>query len=225
MARLPHPGSDSGQWGDILNEYLSHSHTPEGVLKDGIVGSRQIQDGCVDTSKLKDASVTAAKLSERSVGTNAIIDNSVSIQKISSIGEAGGVASLNPDGRLADSQVPQRLTEQNLDASYAPVDTGLNMLSWRAALANVDVAPATIVCIGDSITEHYGASAVNLRWPMRLARCLRQQYQPVGVTGGLGYISPCPKAGVPLFAWPGARSGGALAGNRGPKRLVFWTKR
>lgn len=26
MARLPQPGSDSGRWGEILNEYLSQSH-------------------------------------------------------------------------------------------------------------------------------------------------------------------------------------------------------
>jgi hypothetical protein len=30
MARLPQPGSDSGNWGDLLNEYLQIGHMPDG---------------------------------------------------------------------------------------------------------------------------------------------------------------------------------------------------
>ncbi len=33
MARLPVPGSDSGTWGDILNEFLQQSHNSDGSLK------------------------------------------------------------------------------------------------------------------------------------------------------------------------------------------------
>lgn len=33
MARLPSPGSDSGVWGDILNDFLSVEHTASGTLK------------------------------------------------------------------------------------------------------------------------------------------------------------------------------------------------
>lgn len=33
MARLPTPGSDSGQWGQILNDYLAVSHNSDGTLK------------------------------------------------------------------------------------------------------------------------------------------------------------------------------------------------
>lgn len=34
MARLPVPGSDEGQWGDILNTFLSVEHNTDGSLKD-----------------------------------------------------------------------------------------------------------------------------------------------------------------------------------------------
>lgn len=34
MARLPNPGSDNNAWGNILNEYLSVEHNPDGTLKD-----------------------------------------------------------------------------------------------------------------------------------------------------------------------------------------------
>ena len=33
MPRLPIPGSDGGQWGNILNEYLSVSHNADGSIK------------------------------------------------------------------------------------------------------------------------------------------------------------------------------------------------
>ena len=33
MARLPIPGSDAGNWGDILNDYLSQAHLNDGTLK------------------------------------------------------------------------------------------------------------------------------------------------------------------------------------------------
>ncbi len=33
MARLPTPGSDNGNWGDILNDYLLQAHNPDGTLK------------------------------------------------------------------------------------------------------------------------------------------------------------------------------------------------
>lgn len=33
MARLPQPGSDTGSWGAILNDYLSVAHTSDGALK------------------------------------------------------------------------------------------------------------------------------------------------------------------------------------------------
>jgi hypothetical protein len=37
MARLPEPGKDDGVWGDILNDYLSISLRPDGLIKDGVI--------------------------------------------------------------------------------------------------------------------------------------------------------------------------------------------
>lgn len=33
MPRLPIPGQDGGIWGNLLNEYLSVSHNPDGTIK------------------------------------------------------------------------------------------------------------------------------------------------------------------------------------------------
>lgn len=52
MARLPQPGGDDNQWGDILNEYLRQSHTAAGTLGSGTVGTGQLQDDAVTEDKL-----------------------------------------------------------------------------------------------------------------------------------------------------------------------------
>lgn len=52
MTRLPNPGGDSGQWGQILNDYLLQSHTASGYLKDGVVTTQQVADGAIAPVKL-----------------------------------------------------------------------------------------------------------------------------------------------------------------------------
>lgn len=37
MTRLPVPGADNGQWGDILNTFLLTAHNADGSLKDSSV--------------------------------------------------------------------------------------------------------------------------------------------------------------------------------------------
>ena len=36
MARLPSPGGDTGTWGDILNQFLTVGHNPDGSLKNTV---------------------------------------------------------------------------------------------------------------------------------------------------------------------------------------------
>jgi hypothetical protein len=33
MARLPQPGGDDGNWGNILNDFLAQAHNADGSLK------------------------------------------------------------------------------------------------------------------------------------------------------------------------------------------------
>lgn len=56
MARLPTPGSDSGQWGNILNEFLEVSHNGDGTLKD----TAFIADGAVTSVKINSALIDPA---------------------------------------------------------------------------------------------------------------------------------------------------------------------
>ncbi len=46
MARLPSPGSDQGKWGEILNDFLSVEHNPDGSLKAGAsLGTKYAKPG------------------------------------------------------------------------------------------------------------------------------------------------------------------------------------
>ncbi len=60
MARLPSPGSDSGAWGTILNDFLLQAHSASGSLKNDSIGAGQVQDGAISEAKL--ASAVQAKL-------------------------------------------------------------------------------------------------------------------------------------------------------------------
>lgn len=62
MARLPQPGSDSGTWGDILNEYLSQTLKADGSLKDNSVTNSAIADNAVTAATIQDGSITEAQL-------------------------------------------------------------------------------------------------------------------------------------------------------------------
>jgi hypothetical protein len=78
MARLPIPGSDQGQWGEILNDYLSVAHMTDGTLKD---------------ITLPPNSVTPVMLTQAYV-------------PVSQKGAAQGVATLDTDGKVPSSQLP-----------------------------------------------------------------------------------------------------------------------
>jgi microcystin-dependent protein len=83
MARLPTPGSDSGTWGDILNQYLLQSHNSDGTLRDDVVSNANISDGSIDASKLAQSYVqTSEKASP------------------------GGIATLDGTGKIPASQLP-----------------------------------------------------------------------------------------------------------------------
>ncbi|MFZ1301127.1 MAG: hypothetical protein WAQ27_00910 [Candidatus Microsaccharimonas sp.] len=78
MARLPQPGSDNGQWGEILNDYLTQVHDGDGSLKSGTVGTTNVIDESITEGKL--SSIVQAKLNAGGNGpitTNDLIDATV----------------------------------------------------------------------------------------------------------------------------------------------------
>lgn len=93
MARLPVPGSDDGTWGDILNDFLSQSHNPDGTLQAGAI---------------PDGSVTPAKLSQSYLPSS---------QK----GAANGLATLDATGKVPSAQLPATSTPDATTATKGVV--------------------------------------------------------------------------------------------------------
>ena len=52
MSRLPQPGGDQGEWGAILNDYLSQAHKPDGTLKNNSVNASMLAPGSVTETSL-----------------------------------------------------------------------------------------------------------------------------------------------------------------------------
>lgn len=77
MTRLPTPGSDSGTWGAILNDYLARVHAPDGTLKTDSVTSDAIAPNAVTASALAPNSVTNTALASNSVNATIIADRSI----------------------------------------------------------------------------------------------------------------------------------------------------
>lgn len=68
MARLPTPGSDDGNWGDILNDFLSQAHSTSGALKPNSVDTAAIQDGAVTADKLSASGGSNGQLLSKNTG-------------------------------------------------------------------------------------------------------------------------------------------------------------
>ena len=62
MARLPTPGGDNGNWGTILNDYLTQAHKSDGTLKDNSVTGAAIAPNSVDSVAIANGSIMSAQL-------------------------------------------------------------------------------------------------------------------------------------------------------------------
>jgi hypothetical protein len=76
MARLPIPGSDNQQWGNILNDYLGVAHTAGGTIKNGVIGNDQITD--VSQTKVTGLSATLSNKANNSDVVHLTGDESIS---------------------------------------------------------------------------------------------------------------------------------------------------
>lgn len=52
MARLPTPGGDNGNWGTVLNDYLSQSHKPDGSLRADVANIADLK--ALDVTQIRD---------------------------------------------------------------------------------------------------------------------------------------------------------------------------
>ncbi len=187
MARLPTVGGDKGNWGDILNEYLAQSHAEDGALKTDTVGAPQLKPNSVTAAALADGQVTSAKIAngavgadqiqDGAIGTHQIADSSVTAVKLQGAGGANGIATLDSEGRLPESQVPERLGESQLSSTFAGVArTVFDQRAVRDLLreltAATDAVPSgsgttvTVGTAGAAVSQISGAITLSAdSWP------------------------------------------------------------
>lgn len=115
MTRLPIPGGDNGNWGKILNDYLSVEHNPDGSLKvrsEGLPAT--IADGSITASKLSPtvnnylASAQTAVQTVNGKSGQAVTLNASDVSAVatSAVGAAGGIATLDGLSKLTAAQLP-----------------------------------------------------------------------------------------------------------------------
>ena len=133
MARLPVPGSDSGQWGDILNTFLDVSHNLDGTL-----------DSTAVNGAIAPGSIRAVQLQETYV-------------KADDIGQPNGVASLDGAGRVPSSQLPAGAAPSDATASTKGIIQLSGDLGGTAASPTVPglaskAAASTTIAAGAGLT-------------------------------------------------------------------------
>lgn len=82
MARLPQPGGDNGNWGDILNDYLSQSLKPDGTLQDNTVTANTLAPNSVTNAALANDAVNASIIADGSITNAQIADTTIQESKL-----------------------------------------------------------------------------------------------------------------------------------------------
>ena len=97
MPRLPIPGSDSGTWGEILNEYLSAAHDSDGSIKDvGVVADKYVKPGAGIPRSDLDASIQASLDNADSAVSGSVPDASTTTKgKVQLAGDLSGTSDLS----------------------------------------------------------------------------------------------------------------------------------
>lgn len=148
MARLPTPGSDSGQWGNILNEFLEVSHNTDGTLKD----TAFIADGSITNVKLADGAVTGAKVN------SAIIDPAAGVAGLRTLGNGAnqampGNATVTASAHAATHKGGGSDVIDNATTSVAGLMSGADKTKLDGIEASADVTDATNVNAAGAVME------------------------------------------------------------------------
>ena len=154
MTRLPTPGGDNGDWGDILNAFLEVSHKSDGTLSNNVVGTNQIQNNSVTNTQLDTPTQTAIAKANNAVPNTTTVNghalssnitltaSDVSAVPTSQLGASGGVATLTGT-TLTSSQLPSSVAVASQVADQVPVTNGAgiyvntNSVPTSSALASL----------------------------------------------------------------------------------------
>lgn len=125
MARLPIPGSDSGTWGSVLNDFLAQSLSADGTLKTGAVSASSIVDGTITEAKLD----VAAQAKLNSGGTAGVTTVNTRSGAVTLTAADVGLASVN---NTSDANKPiSAATQTALSGKEATIAAGTTGQYYR----------------------------------------------------------------------------------------------
>lgn len=82
MPRLPQPGGDAGSWGDILNDFLTQEHNPDGSLKVRSVIEQARQDITTLTPHALGTAIVA-----NVIGTPIEVSQAINVKAVGAVGD------------------------------------------------------------------------------------------------------------------------------------------
>ena len=128
MGRLPQPGADNGNWGDILNDYLRQSHDEAGKLKTDSVGTEQIKAQSVTTNTLADGLITASKIATGLISPVGLSGNYVDLTSKPVIPANAVDVGAEPAG-LSTATKAQLVVKQGTRTAIAPLSAPNGLLA------------------------------------------------------------------------------------------------
>lgn len=170
MARLPVPGSDSGTWGNVLNDFLSVEHNADGTLKESGTLASKAEDTSVihttgnetisGTKTFNSSPIVPTPGSATAAANKSYVDAAVSgvSAPVTSVNGQTGAVSLTAADVSADS-----LGAASAVAASAPAfiryDTGSS--SYPARTTATGDANRTVIWIGPVAPSIGGNGAIN----------------------------------------------------------------
>lgn len=157
MARLPQPGGDAGNWGEILNDYLAQAHDSTGKLKNtGVLAAKYTKpaNGIPESDLEQGVKDTLDTIPEH---TTTLAQHDTDIAAVATRIDG----SLKADGSLKEASVTRAALADEVAVANerAAVLTAPGLLypdhlnRWWAKLADARNVPRVITTLGDSITR------------------------------------------------------------------------
>lgn len=131
MARLPQPGGDAGNWGEILNDYLLQAHKSDGLIKDNAVTASALAPNSVTSAALAPNSVTASQLADNSVTAATIADGSITEAQLDSATQV----KLNTSTAIADGSIAKSKLDSDVQDSLNRADA-MSAASTKVGVSN-----------------------------------------------------------------------------------------
>jgi hypothetical protein len=172
MVRLPTPGSDQGQWGQILNDYLAVEHNIDGTLKKAAdIATKYEKPGSgipvgdlttgIQTSLIKaDASVQSVNAIFPAAGNVTLTAADIAAIPSAQKGAVDGVADLDGSGKIPLGRMPDEIVvraESHLNATdyITGVDGTTNLVDLATAVADMQATGKSLYFPGgDSDSSH-----------------------------------------------------------------------